>query len=175
MDTTLADKSELDFLKFCKFINIFLCQTSLYSGLRYDDSEPTDHFYRHELLKEVNSLLPDVKGEVMLYEEFEMNISSQLLSMKGICQFIDAISPVEERLRWTKLFCLQLVIIGFLNTYGYDFQHTNDEQIDEILGFIKLHDSGNSVLDNFVSILEKYKLNTNADIIKLIDKINSSR
>ncbi|MEH0094552.1 hypothetical protein V6235_16305 [Vibrio metschnikovii] len=172
LDTTLADKSELDFLKFCKFINVFLCQTSLYDGLKYDQSDPVDHFYRHKLLKEVNSLLNSC-GEVIQYEEFDVNLSKHLSAMKGVCQFIDSVSPLEQRLRWTKMFCLQLVLICFLNTYGYDFQRTSDKQIDEVLEFIKLHKSGGLILANFAKSLEKHKLDTNSEISKIIAKINT--
>lgn len=172
LDTTLSDKSELDFLKFCKFINIFLCQASLYKGLDYDESEPVDHFYRHKLLKEVNSLL-DNQGDIIFYEQFEENLSSHLLAMKGICQFIDAASPLEVRYRWIKLFCLQLILICFMNSYGYDFQKTDDEQIDKILEFIRLHDSSDVALANFVAALKKHKLNTNDAVFKLIETINT--
>ncbi|WP_200768499.1 hypothetical protein [Vibrio nigripulchritudo] len=172
LDTTLADKSELDFLKFCKFVNVFLCQTSLYEGLEYDESEPVDHFYRHRLLKEVNGLLSS-NGEIIPYEEFEADLFKHLSAMKGLCQFIDAISPIEQRHRWTKLFSLQLVLICFLNTYGYDFQHTSDKQIDEVLNFLKLHGSGEVALVNFTKSLKKHKLDTNIEISKIIEKIST--
>lgn len=69
LDTTISDKKDLDFLKFCKFFNILLCQTSVYKGLDYDVSKPTDHFYRHVLTKEANSLL-DSTESVISYSLF---------------------------------------------------------------------------------------------------------
>ena len=71
LDTTISDESDLTFLKFCKFINIFICQTSLYKGLSYDESEPVDHFFRHILLMEANNLT-DKDGKIINYASFEL-------------------------------------------------------------------------------------------------------
>lgn len=93
--------------------------------------------------------------------------------MSGICQFIDSVSPTEERYRWGKIFCLQLLIICFLNSYGYDFQKTNQEQIKEIILFAKLHKDGSLILSGFEESLKKYMLDTNSEISTLIESINA--
>ncbi|ENP8455623.1 hypothetical protein ACEI25_002265 [Photobacterium damselae] len=172
LDTTISDKEDLDFLKFCKFVNIFLCQTSTYKGLDYNESQPVDHFYRHLLVKEANNLL-NGEGRVISYSVFESDLSSKVKSMKGICQFIDSVSPTEERYRWGKLYCLQLLIVCFMNSYGYDFQKTTDNQIKEIIAVLKLHRHGDSMLQEFKEALKKQKLDTNDEISKLINVITS--
>ena len=96
-----------------------------------------------------------------------------LNGMKGICQFIDSVAPDEERYRWAKLYCLQLLLVCFLNLYGYDFQKTSEEQISKIIGFVKMHPKGSEMLKNFIEGIRKFKLDTNTEITKVISLINA--
>lgn len=172
LDTTIADKEDLDFLKFCKFINITLTQVKLFDGLEYDSSSDKDHFYHHKLTQQVSCISNQDKNNVIEYDEFEKDLTKYLKEMDGLCKFVDGLSPQENRLRWNRLYSLHLIIIAFLNNYGYDFQKTSEEQIKEVVGFMKLSNASEQVLLNLKGLLVKYSLNDNDEVSKIIRVIN---
>ena len=172
LDTTIADEEDLYFLKFCKFINITLSQVKLYENLEYDGSSDVDHFYHHKLEQQVSCLSNDTKDNLVGYNDYEKDLIKYLKSMDGLCKFIDGIHPSEDRLRWNRIYSLHLILIAFLNNYGYDFQKTSEKQIEEIISFMKMSKNYEVILKNLKTLLVKYKLGENQEIKKIIDRMN---
>jgi len=174
LDTTIADKDDLDFLKFCKFIHIILSQVKLFNNLDYNGEKDYDHFFYHKLIKEINCLSNENKTDIINYDLYEKDLTDNLEKMKGICSFIDGVHPKEDRLRWNRLYALHLTIIAFLNNYGYDFQKTSKQQIEEIVKVMSLSENNDTVLLNFVQLLQKIKLDKNKEVQKIQCVINKS-
>jgi hypothetical protein len=172
LDTTIADEEDLDFLKFCKFINITLSQVKLFKNLEYDGSSDLDHFYHHKLAQQVSCLSNANKSNIIDYHDYEEDLTKYLKSMDGLCKFIDGVEPSEDRLRWNRVYSLHLVLIAFLNNYGYDFQKTSEAQVKEIVSFMKLSNGYETVLKNLKDLLEKHMLQKNIEVKKIIDIIS---
>lgn len=167
LDTTIADKEDLDFLKFCKFIHITLSQVKLFNDIEYNGAIDNDHFFYHKLIKQINCLSNDDKSNIINYDSFEKDLKNKLNDMEGLCKFIDGIHPTENRLRWNRLFALHLITIAFLNNYGYDFQKTSNKQIKEVIETMSLSENNDKVLSNLINLLDKIKLNNNIEIQKI--------
>jgi len=172
LDTTVAEREDLDFIKFCKKFSSILCQAKLFKGLDYDDSKETDHFFKHKLISQA-SKLNDNNSFIVEYSAYENDLSQYIKGMKGICKFIDGISPNEERYRWARIYCMQLLNAAFLNTYGYDFQQIDGQMIQEIVTSISGCNNGDIILNNFIELIKDYKLNENHEVSKLINTINA--
>lgn len=172
LDTTVAEREDLDFIKFCKKFSSILCQAKLFKGLGYDDSKELDHFFKHKLISQA-SKLSDNNSLIVEYSVYENDLSQYIKGMKGLCEFIDGVSPNEERYRWARIYCMQLLNATFLNTYGYDFQKIEEETIQEIVGSIRGCNNGTAILTNFVELIRDYKLNGNHEVSKLINAINA--
>lgn len=172
LDTTVADREDLDFIKFCKKFNAVLCQAKLFDGTQYDDSKEKDHFFRHKLVNQVSNL-SDGNSSIIDYSVFESDLSNYIRGMRGVCEFIDGISPNEERHRWSRMYCLQLLISSFLNNYGYDFQKVDDNEVKVVINSILNSNNGDIVLRDFVGLLGDYKLIENPGVVKLVGLINA--
>lgn len=163
LDTTIATENDLNFIKFLKAMRRTLQRGNLVKGLQEDPERENDLIFRDTLDEMCLWLIKE--ESVLTYTDFKEGIEKNIPKYKRLCEFIDSISPDENRRRWDRLYCLQLLIITFLNSYGYDFQHETKSQIEEQILRIKKYD----VFPNLINHLGKYKLLEEGEIKKLIE------
>jgi len=161
LDTTIASRKDLDFIKFLRlFPNIF-CNLTFLIGKHADGDSATDHFFRTDF-----DLLSDVvitNNEIHSYGEFKNKLSASRKSINQLYRYIDGISPTENRTRWDRLHLMHLTLITFLNCYGYDFQQTNDKKLQEVLTKPKV----SKLLNNYFKLLTEYRLENNKQVKRL--------
>jgi hypothetical protein len=174
LDTTLADKSDMDFIKFLRIFPGVMCQVTLFDGLDYDAEYDTDHFFKHDFENIIASF--EVKKEFPEYQTFKEVYSGKDDEISSLISFIDGMSADEKRLRWTRLFSLHLLVISFLNAYGYSFQYTGSTKIKAIAQSLRLHLNGSTVLDNFNVMLAEIQLDKNEHVqnIKIVTKAKNT-
>jgi len=161
LDTTIATKEDLYFIKFLRaFPNIF-CDLTFIVGPNADGSYAIDHFFRINF-----DLLPDSimsNNEINSYSEYKKSLPTIYNQIEELYRYIDGISPTEMRMRWDRLHLFHLTLITFLNCYGYDFQQTSDKKIKEVLTIPKT----SKYLKNYFTFLAEYRLDKNKEVKRL--------
>lgn len=166
LDTTIADKEDLYFLKYLKATKRVIQRQILTYNLQSQDESSKDVVFRDSLDE---MCLWMIKGEeVMTFPEFRENIAEKLPHFKILCEFIDGISPEENRRRWDRLYCIQILGLSFLNSFGYDFQKTAKEKMIARFTKHKKHE----IYGNFIQHIQKYELHEEPEMKKSIEILN---
>jgi len=160
IDTTLASKNDLEFIKFMRVISRLFCDLTP-EDKKGDKTYAIDHFYRDNL-----NLFPDsiiTESGIKSYSEYMENLTNLQLPLLDLYKWFDGISPLEDRKRWDVLYFLHLTIVVFLNNYGYDFQKTNEIKLKKLKQV--LDNSQKQVsMKSFFELLGHYKLNENKEV-----------
>lgn len=164
LDTTIATKEDLEFIKFLKVFPQIFCDLTFIEGKNAKGDYAVDHFFRDNFEQLPTCIMSEV--ELKSYTEFIQNLSFINKDLKSLFEFLDGISPNEKRKRWDRLHFLNLTLIIFLNNYGYDFQQTNEKKIEEILSIPKT----SAHLESYFAVLKEYHLDKNKQV-KIIEKI----
>jgi len=161
LDTTIASKEDLEFIKFLKFFPNVMCDLTFIVGKDADGDYAVDHFFRTNF-----ELLPDYisdKDGPKSYADYKKNIPKLKTDLHSLYEYIDGVSPNEKRMRWDRLHLLHLTAIIFLNNYGYDFQQTDDKKLEEVITMPKV----SSYTKNYFNFLKEYKLDDNKEVKRL--------
>jgi hypothetical protein len=161
LDTTISTKEDLEFIKFLKVFPQIFCDFELIEGRDANGDIAYDHFFRNNFGHLPNSIITD-QGQVMSYSEFLKDLSNSEKNLKSLYEFLDGISPEENRKRWDRIYFLNLTLIIFLNHYGYDFQMTNEKKIEAALSKPKVSD----YLEEYFYLFKKFKLHKNPQVKK---------
>lgn len=164
LDTTIATKEDLEFIKFLKVFPQIFCDLTYVEGENASGDYAIDHFFRNNFEQLPRNILTDegVKPYVNFIEDLQY-MDKDLISL---FRFLDGISPNEYRRRWDRLHFLNLTLIIFLNNYGYDFQQTDESKIEEVLTIPKV----STHLENYFAFLKEYRLDKNKHV-KIVEKI----
>lgn len=162
LDTTIASKDDLDFIKYIKVFPQIMCDLALFKGQEYDANNPTDHFFRNNF-QNISLIL--VRGdEVTDYANLFDDLNHSQDEYLQLCEFIDGISSTENRLRYDRLKLLHLTLISFLNKFGYDFQYTDKEKIE----FIAKTPRKSKLIKNYTDFIKRIKLDSEKEMKKLL-------
>lgn len=164
LDTTIAGKEDLEFVKFLNVFSRMFCDLTFLEGIDADGNKTDDHFYRNEFDLFADNLI--TQSGVKSFSEYLNDLEDIKPKIMRLFQFFDCLSPNEERKRWDRLHFFHLTILIFLNSYGYDFQITNNEKLKTILSKPKK----SKYLDNYFNFLNEYHLADNKKI-KNLNKI----
>lgn len=161
LDTTIAGKEDLEFVKFLNVFPRMFCDLTFLEGLNADGNKNDDHFFRNEFDLLADSLITTTG--VKSFSEYLDDIKTIAPKINRLLLFFDSLSPNEERKRWDRLHFFHLTVLMFLNSYGYDFQITNDEKLKTVLTKPKK----SKHLDNYFNFLNEYHLTENKQIKNL--------
>lgn len=168
LDTTIALKEDMDFVKYLRLLPQLLWDVRLFEGLDgYDVNIQSDHMFRYNLEDMAQYLLEN--GQVCTYSKFLGEQERHLEKLRYFCQFIDGISPNEDRPRWDRLQIIHIAVIAFLNAFGYDFQITSQDQLKELLA----RNRKNKFFGNFIGIINKNKLGHRKELKNVIEVLNT--
>ena len=132
MDTVISEKEDIEFLK---FIHVFplpfhdgdlvnnITTESENDELSYDERSQ-DLIFRDVFNCMFLWMITEDK-KVITYEEFLLSYETHIEIIKPLCEYLDGINPNENRFRWDRIFIVQLLLIAFLNKFGYDYHRTN--------------------------------------------------
>ncbi|KGO92539.1 hypothetical protein [Flavobacterium subsaxonicum] len=160
LDTTIASKEDLDFIKILNIFPCMFCDLTFLEGLQANTNN-TDHFYKNEFDHYAYYLITD--DGIKSFSTYLDELSTSGSKLNHLFLFFDGMSPLESRKRWDRCHLFQITVIAFLNNYGYDFQKTDPEKFKEILNLPKR----SSYLPNYFKLLDDYCLMHNKKIKEL--------
>jgi len=158
LDGTIAEKEDISFVKYLKIFPQILCDVRLFDGLDYNKEFAKDHFFKDDLLHACECFV--TSGEVISFSEYKNDENGAQHTSLPIVDFVNGISPTENRLRWERLQALHVVLMMFLNGYGYDYQHTSTSQFE---GF------SCRITDNLKRMLERYRMTSERSIKNVLN------
>lgn len=162
LDTTIASKEEMNLIKYFRLLRETLTSTQIFKGFDPKYLNGGDHFSKYDLDEMVEGLIKEKK--VIAYTEFKANFNQHLETVLPFCKFLDGINPKEDRLRWDRFQLFHFVLIGFLNSYGYDFQRIDDSVIQQN----NVRVGKNKLLHNLQEHIEYFKLESNKELQKVL-------
>lgn len=154
IDAHIAKEGELVFAKFTKAFEWVLTDADLFKGIKYDYSRQTDHLFRDKLRLLCDSSVTE--GKVISLENFQERLMTDCgqSHLKPILVFFDGLCFAENRLRWDRINSFHLLLMVFINKFGYDVQKSSQRQIQDIAMSIQ----NPQVLINLVNWLSKLGL-----------------
>lgn len=152
LDATISQKIDLRMIKYFRLFHEVMCDVDLFNDFNYDKTFPTDHFFTTPFYNLSNSLI--VENKVIDLDKFLLEKRTIVNKISIVYKFFDSINPNESRLRCERLKAFHLILIAFLNEYGYDYQKTSKEK----QLFIKQNLGGYKLLDNLKHLIAKFKL-----------------
>jgi hypothetical protein len=165
LDTTISTKEDLNFIKYLKVLPQLFCDLLLFDGFEYDKNYDTDHFFKNNFEQMAACLLNE--NGVTDFSDFKKNFSEYRKKVDSMCNFIDDLSPDEERLRWDRLQAFHLVLMAFINSFGYDFQYTPKHKIDTLISTNRK----TRLVNNLIVLLKRDKLYRQREIKRVIKVI----
>jgi hypothetical protein len=154
IDSRIAEEKDLEFVKFAKALAWAVCDVALFGGVDYDSKYATDHFFRDRLREICDSCVRE--GKFLAHEE----LRSALLNTVGfdvVYRFFDGLKKSEPRLRWDRLVTVHLLLLAFINSFGYDMQESTPRQFTDVA----LQANNPQVLRNLRAWLPKLGLQHN--------------
>jgi hypothetical protein len=129
IDERVAEKEDFEFLNLIKSWSWVTCDVELFEGLSYDNAYATDHLFRDDL----RSICEDCwEHESFVSRDEFWNILKRG-RLDKVCILFDGLHSKEiKRLRWDRLVCLHVLIMIFLNDFGYPNQKTSESQFVEV-------------------------------------------
>ena len=160
IDSRIAEERDLDFVKFVKAFAWAICDVALFDNTGYDTKYATDHFFRDQL-REICDLC--IEGEGFLGHEELRSVLLKGSNSQAVFRFFDGLKKNESRLRWDRLVTVHLLLMAFVNGFGYDMQKSTPQQFIDV----SQQANGPEVLRNLASWLPKLGLEKNRQV-KLI-------
>jgi len=171
IDSRIAEKTDLDFLKYAKTFEWLITDVALFKGLSYDHSKATDHFFRDELRAMCDSCV--VEGKFIGIDKFADHISDseQTETFRSVLQFFDGINSTESRLRWDRMVSFHLLVMAFMNRFGYDIQKSTRPQFFEV----SAHIGQNAVRTNLAVWLPRLGLEKQREVKWLVEALTEMK
>lgn len=166
LDTTIASRNDLDFVKYLRLLTQTFCDVELFKGLEYDKSKAKDHFFRNDFVHMCECFWSD--SEIVAYSDFKENKNNCLEEAGPVINYINGLNPDEERLRWDRIQAFHYVLLMFLNTYGYDFQYTHQPKVKKLL---LRSPRPNKVIKNLKIMLNRMHLDTQKEAKKVLNAL----
>lgn len=131
LDARIANGTDEAFVRYPKAFRWVMTDVALFKGLEYDASRSGDHFFTDHL-RQLCSYAWESKDEIE-FTEFEELLASST-ELDELLEFFDGLEP--SQLRWDRLMALQLLLMAFINTFGYEYQRSDESWLDDVVGHI---------------------------------------
>jgi hypothetical protein len=154
IDSRIAEKKDLDFLKFVKTFHWAICDMALFQSLEYDSRYARDHFFRDRIREICDSCMEE---ERFLKHEELRSVLLKTPEFDAVFRFFDGLKKDEPRFRWDRLVALHLILLAFINSFGYDMQESTPQQFIEVASQAK----NPQIMRNLASWLPRLGLEKN--------------
>jgi hypothetical protein len=132
IDSRIGKRDDQVFLFYLKALQWTMTDEKLFAGLDYDSSSEEAHFFTDHLRRMSDAIW--VNGEPLEWAQFEALLQEQK-DWTTVLEFFDGIEPGD--LRWDRLRAYRLVLMGFINTFGYKMQRSPRDWIRAVAGGIQ--------------------------------------
>lgn len=136
VDARIAEKTDFAFIKYLRAITWIITAAALFDRLPYDEQTSTDHFFRDDLRRVCDScLVQEEDGEYhfISLDELRGRMGEDEVLVSTL-DFFNGLRGDESRYRWDRVVALHLILIAFINDFGYQFQRSTGKQMDEVAG-----------------------------------------
>ncbi len=161
IDSRIAEKDDLYFVKYLKALRWALTDVALFEGLEYSTFDQTDHIFSDNLRMICDACWTE--GKFCSIEEFPTLVRKKPQT-EAVLKFLDGINANDPRLRWDRVVVFHLLLMGFLNTFGYDMQVSTDEQFRQVAAKVR----NPKILRNLSEWLPKLGLDEQSEAIRII-------
>lgn len=161
LDARIAQKKDFIFLNYAAALHWVMTDVALNEGLPYDNFHQTDHFFSDHFRQYCDRCLSD--GSFIGLEQFS-DLLSPDSSLEPVLHYFDGLTRDEARLRWDRLVAFHLLIMAFINSFGYKRQHSSDEHFIRAAKQIR----NPRVLENLVAWIPRHDLDRDSEIKKVI-------
>jgi hypothetical protein len=168
LDARIATRKDFLFLNYIAAFHWVMTDVALFGGSAYDISTQSDHFFSDHFRHccEICSK----EGECLSFEAFK-NGPYLNKDFSAVLKFLDGLSPYDGRLRWNRVVALHLLLLAFLNTYGYKRQKTKPAKFLLVAKQV----TNLACLKNIVAWLPRHDLDSDTgarNIIKAVKKVS---
>ncbi len=153
IDTTIAEKDDILFLKYIKTFKDIFTDVDLLAELNYDKAHNTNHFFKNNLAD--YCILVTQGGEILSFENFKEIMDREYQSLEKVINYFSTIQDSDDDKNLNVLRVCHLLIIQFLNTFGHDYQKTDEEKIKKIT---ELYEPKLKIKKGMVEFIKKSKL-----------------
>lgn len=171
LDGRIAKKRDFAFLNYIAAFHWVMTDTALFDGESYDISMQSDHFFADQFRHYCDLC---TKGNECLGFEAFKNGPYRDSEFSAVLMFLDGLSPMEDRLRWNRVVTLHLLLMAFLNTFGYTRQKTG---VKKFLSAAR-NVTSDACLKNLLTWLPHHDLSQEKgakNIIKAINRVRRER
>ncbi len=161
LDTRIARRSDFIFLNYASALHWVMTDAALTEGLPYDSVHQTDHFFSDLFRQYCDGCLRD--GSFIGIEEFSKLLDGDS-GLDDVLHYFDGLTRDETRLRWDRLVAFHLLILAFINSFGYKRQYTGQQQFVDAAKQIR----NLRVLENLIIWLPRHDLRNDAEAKKII-------
>lgn len=161
LDTRIAKPNDFTFLNYIAALHWVMTDAGLFKGFQYDDFTERDHFfsdrYRHY------SELCWRTDRFITFDEFQSEMLKER-KLEPVFRFFDSLNQTEPRLRWDRLVALHLILLAFINKFGYARQYSDQEHFNKVASQFR----NPSILENLVAWLPKHDLDSDKEAKKIM-------
>ena len=97
LDTTIATKSDLEFIKFMKFYNRIFCDTAFFKGFNFDKFRQKDHLFKNVLNDLYQSVMEN--NEVVSFNRFLSKIKMMEKRLLAFYELLAGITFTSKKLK----------------------------------------------------------------------------
>jgi hypothetical protein len=164
LDARIAEKKDYTFLNYVAALHWVMTDAALFEGLSYDNSSQADHFFSDHFRRYSDLCLEDQK--LLTFDEFKKKLSRSN-ELEPVLAFFNGLKPDEKRLRWDRLVALHLVLMAFINSFGYKRQYSKQEKFNTAAGKI----CNRRLLQNLIGWLPRHDLDNDKEGRKIVKSL----
>ncbi|HBS85470.1 MAG: hypothetical protein A2W91_16820 [Bacteroidetes bacterium GWF2_38_335] len=132
IDSTIAEKSDILFLKYVKTFKDIFTDIDILRELGYDHRQNTNHFYKNDLIGYTKAVLSLNNERVMDFDDFKEKLDQNYLILKKVIHYFIDINADDYDKNLNVLRCYHIIGISFLNTFGHTYQKTSKKKFKKI-------------------------------------------
>jgi hypothetical protein len=151
VDARIAEKKDFTFLSYLAALHWVMTDVAVFDGVPYDTSHQVDHFFADNFRHYCDACFPD--GAFLSYEALGERIATDR-SLDPVLRFFDGLRRSEQRLRWDRLVAFHLLLLAFINSFGYEPQYTSQQKFEHVTTQIRHI----RILENLVGWLPRHGL-----------------
>jgi len=148
IDTTIADKNDILFLKYIKTFKDIFSEPKLLKELNYSNDTSSHHFFRNNLIG-LSKIVVD-NEKVLDFDEFKNKTKNKYNELNKVIKYFSEINNDNTDKNLNVLWCFHLIIISFLNKFGHTYQKTDKTKLKELTSIYKDKIKIKKGFENFV-------------------------
>ena len=167
LDARIAEKKDFVFLNYAAALHWVMTDVALTKGMPYDDFHQTDHFFSDHFRQYCDCCLQ--KGSFIGIDEFSELLRNNCTAIEPVLEYFDGLSRKEARLRWDRLVAFHLLIMAFINSFGYKRQYSPQRLFIDAAKQMK----DLRVLKNLVIWLPKHDLGQDREAKRIVGALEN--